>query len=119
MTTVTELETERLLLRQWQQSDLPAFAALNADAEVMKHFPATLSVAESNELAEKLGRQIAERGWGLWALERKSDQAFIGFTGLQSFTDMPFLKAANSAVEIGWPLKPPELPWTMPSLLWN
>lgn len=31
--------TERLLLRAWRDSDLPALAALNADAEVMRHFP--------------------------------------------------------------------------------
>jgi RimJ/RimL family protein N-acetyltransferase len=104
MTAVSELETERLLLRQWQQSDLPAFAALNADAEVMAHFPATLSVAESNKLAKKLSRQILEQGWGLWALERKTDGAFIGFTGLQEFTGMPFLSADETAVEISWRL---------------
>lgn len=104
MSAATELVTGRLILRQWQQSDLPAFAALNADAEVMAHFPATLSAAESNKLAEKLGRQILEQGWGLWALERKSDGAFIGFTGLQNFSDMPFLSKGESAVEIGWRL---------------
>ncbi len=104
MNAATELETERLILRQWQESDLPAFAALNADAEVMAHFPATLSISESDRLADKLSRQILEQGWGLWALERKSDGAFIGFTGLQNFSDMPFLPKGESAVEIGWRL---------------
>ncbi|HGM5490438.1 TPA: hypothetical protein ACKP1B_002067 [Serratia fonticola] len=34
-----------MLLRGWQDSDLPFFAALNSDPAVMKYFPATLSRA--------------------------------------------------------------------------
>ncbi|MGN6202424.1 MAG: GNAT family N-acetyltransferase, partial [Solirubrobacterales bacterium] len=38
---MAELETERLLLRQWREEDLAPFAALNADPEVMRHFPSS------------------------------------------------------------------------------
>ena len=40
--TVIELQTPRLLLRQWRDEDLADFAALNGDAEVMRYFPAPL-----------------------------------------------------------------------------
>jgi RimJ/RimL family protein N-acetyltransferase len=35
-----ELDTARLHLRQWREDDLRPFADLNADPEVMAHFPA-------------------------------------------------------------------------------
>jgi len=36
---ITELETERLLLRKWKNSDLMPFAELNADSKVMEFLP--------------------------------------------------------------------------------
>ena len=38
--TAAELETDRLVMRQWSESDLRPFARLNADPEVMEYFPA-------------------------------------------------------------------------------
>ncbi|CDN13156.1 hypothetical protein RintRC_6669 [Richelia intracellularis] len=37
------LKTQRLRLINWQESDLESFARMNADSEVMKYFPGTLS----------------------------------------------------------------------------
>lgn len=48
---IWELETERLCLRQWKESDFPLFAALNADPVVMEHFPKQLQPAESDAIA--------------------------------------------------------------------
>ena len=50
---IAELETDRLLLRQWVEQDSPIFAVLNSDPEVMEYFPALLSREESNAMAEK------------------------------------------------------------------
>ena len=36
-----EIETPRLILRQWQASDYEPFIAMNMDSEVMRYFPAT------------------------------------------------------------------------------
>lgn len=57
-------ETPRLLLRGWQDSDLPAFAALNSDPGVMKYFPATLSHAESDAQANRIRQFMQQHGWG-------------------------------------------------------
>lgn len=98
---MTELVTQRLLLRQWTDQDSAPFARLNADSEVMRFFPSTLDVAASNALLRRCQDNIAARGWGLWALERKSDAEFLGFVGLEEPTTVfPF----SPCVEVGWRL---------------
>ncbi|WP_436796325.1 GNAT family N-acetyltransferase [Actinospongicola halichondriae] len=95
------METERLVLRQWTDSDRDPFAELNADPVVMEHFPATLSRAESDAFVDRHAAIIAERGWGLWAVEVRATGAFIGFTGLMvPVFDADFVPC----VEIGWRL---------------
>lgn len=100
MVKLIEVETERLRLRQWRAADREPFAALNADAQVMEYFPATLSRAESDALAARCQAFIAERGWGLWAVETKKFE-FIGFVGLNIPNyELPF----SPCVEVGWRL---------------
>ena len=50
--------TQRLLLRQWRESDLEPFARLNADPEVMRHFPALLSREQSDAMVDRLRGHI-------------------------------------------------------------
>ncbi|WP_407940806.1 GNAT family N-acetyltransferase [Nonomuraea antri] len=95
------LRTDRLLLRPWRPADREPFAALNADPEVMAHFPATLTRAQSDAFADASDGLITRQGWGRWALERLDTGEFIGFTGLHRPTfDAPFLPAT----EIAWRL---------------
>jgi len=101
MGEIIEIETERLILRQWRDEDKPLFAKMNAHPEVMKYFPALLTVEESNILAGKIEKLIATNGWGFWAVELISTGQFIGFTGLNQPTyELP----VSSCVEIGWRL---------------
>jgi 3-dehydroquinate dehydratase / shikimate dehydrogenase len=94
-------QTERLLLRQWKQSDLAVFAKMNADPKVMEFFPALLTETESNALAERIQARIAEAGFGLWAVEIPGLASFIGYVGLS----MPRFDAHfTPCVEIGWRL---------------
>lgn len=96
-----ETRSERLLLRAWRDSDLPALAALNADAEVMRHFPAPLDAAQSEQMLARLRAQFDRYGFGFWALERRDTGELIGVTGLaQVGFEAPFVPA----VEIGWRL---------------
>ena len=95
------IATERLVLRGWRPEDLDPFAALNADPEVMRHFPAPLTREESDALAERNRLHIDDHGWGLWAVERKLDGAFLGFTGLAR--PRPPHPLQNE-VEVGWRL---------------
>ncbi len=96
-----ELESQRLILRQWNDDDYSTFAALNADPSVMEYFPKPLSRQESDDMADKIRSLISERGWGFWAVEFKSNGDFIGFTGLHTPKEtLPF----SPCVEIGWRL---------------
>lgn len=95
------IRTERLILRPWNDGDLAPFAALNADPRVMEHFPAPLSAAESDALAERIRAALEADGHGLWAVERPGVARFIGFTGLSR---PRFESHFTPCVEIGWRL---------------
>jgi 5-deoxy-5-amino-3-dehydroquinate synthase len=41
--TTPALTTERLLMREWRDSDRAPYAEINGDPEVMRHFPSTLT----------------------------------------------------------------------------
>lgn len=99
-----ELRSERLLLRRWRAEDRGPFAALNADPEVMEHFPAPLSRTESDALIEAIEAGFERHGFGLWALEPLDGGDLIGFTGLA----LPRFEAHfTPAVEVGWRLARP------------
>jgi len=95
------LSTPRLVLRPWRESDLAAFAALNADPAVMEHFPSVLSREESDAMAGRIMARISEHGWGNWAVEVVGGEPFIGFTGL---TVPAFEAHFTPCVEVGWRL---------------
>jgi RimJ/RimL family protein N-acetyltransferase len=63
--------TARLRLRRWRESDREPFAALNADPEVMEHFAAPLSRAESDALAGSIAA-VMERLYRLRAADWRS-----------------------------------------------
>jgi RimJ/RimL family protein N-acetyltransferase len=93
------IETTRLILRIWRESDLEPWAALNADPEVMRHFPALLTRIEADAMAARNRDYIDQHGFGLWAVERREDGAFLGFTGLMTLRDSNPL---SPGVEAGW-----------------
>jgi RimJ/RimL family protein N-acetyltransferase len=96
------LHTERLLLRGWSSEDSGPFAALNADPEVMEHFPSTLGVEQSLDLIDRAQRQIEQAGYGFWAVEISASGRLAGFAGLSDVSDGGL--AFAPAVEVGWRL---------------
>jgi len=96
------LTTARLILRPWRAADREPFAALNADPEVMAFFPAPLTRAVSDMLADRFEQAFADDGgWGWFAVQERASGEFVGFTGMGHATfDAPF----TPAVEIGWRL---------------
>ena len=74
-----ELHTPRLRLRGWRTEDLRGFAALNADPQVMEHFPALLSREQSDAMADRIQALIEERGWGFWAAEHLASGVILRF----------------------------------------
>lgn len=96
------IATDRLVLRRWHDGDRAPFAAMGQDAEVMRYFPSLLTAAQSDALVDRIEASIDAKGYGLWALERRSDHVFIGFTGL---ADIGFASPIEGDVEIGWRLR--------------
>jgi RimJ/RimL family protein N-acetyltransferase len=96
-----DLCTPRLRLRQWCDADIEAFARINADPEVMRYFPAPGTLDGARRSVETWRRQIDDRGWSNWAVERADSGEFIGFVGLtEPARALPF----TPCVEIGWRL---------------
>ncbi|MFI6454093.1 GNAT family N-acetyltransferase [Streptosporangium amethystogenes] len=97
---MSELRTDRLLLRHWREPDLDPWAAMNADPEVREHFPDLLTREQSAASIVRFQTELDRRDYGWWAVEVLATGEFIGFTGLDPADEgMPF-----TGVEIGWRL---------------
>lgn len=95
------IETERLILRSWKPEDRAPFAEINGNDNVMRYFPAPLTVEESNLFYDRIISEFEETGIGLFAVEVKETGRFIGYVGFHRFTfDAPFAPGW----EIGWRL---------------
>jgi RimJ/RimL family protein N-acetyltransferase len=113
-------------MRRWREDDREPFAAMNADPEVMRYFPAPLDRAASDALVDRIEDLFGRQGFGLWALEvagpepaspepagpepagpesastePASTGEFIGFTGLNP---MPPGVPGAGGLEVGWRL---------------
>ncbi len=91
------LTTPRLWLRSWRPDDLPTFAVLNADPEVMRYLGGTLNTEQAHELADDIQERFLRRGFGMLPVERRSDGAFLGICGINYTPWYP-------DEEIGWRL---------------
>ena len=101
-----ELHTRRCVLRAWKDSDLAPWCAMNADADVRRWFPSLATQEQALGEAGRCRDAIAQRGWGMWALEVPGVYPFAGFVGLNvPHYDAPWVPA----VEIGWRL--PRAAW--------
>jgi RimJ/RimL family protein N-acetyltransferase len=95
------IDTERLTMRRWRDSDREPFAALNADPDVMRFFPSVHDHAASDVFVDRVDAHFEEHGFGLWAVEVSQTGAFIGFTGLNP---MPAGVPGEGGLEVGWRL---------------
>jgi RimJ/RimL family protein N-acetyltransferase len=96
-----KIRTARLLLRRWRDADREPYAAMNADPDVMRYFPAPLDRAASDASIDRYENLFDRQGFGLWALEVASTGEFIGFTGLNP---MPAGVPGAGGLEVGWRL---------------
>lgn len=92
-----ELATERLLLRQFREDDLEAYAAIQADPVVARYVGegAPTDREESWRLMALFLGHWTLRGHGQYAVEERAGEAFVGRVGLWRPEGWPGL-------EIGW-----------------
>ncbi len=105
MTTfeIPTVVTARLRLRAFRAGDLDAYAAMQANPEVMRYLITgrTSTRAEVwRTMATFLG-QWALRGYGMWACE-KIDGAFVGSVGIFEPLDWPEPEIAYSLDQPFW-----------------
>ena len=76
------LQTPRLILRPWRDSDLAPVAAITADPQVMRFFHLTRNRAQSDAWVTRTQAHIDQHGFGIWAVEAPGVAPLIGFVGL-------------------------------------
>lgn len=91
------LETDRLIIREWEPADRPAFTAITQDVEVMHYVHAGLpyTAAEVDEFFARHVRQLELFGVCMGAICEKSTGRLIGFGGTQPL-------GTTGDYEIGW-----------------
>lgn len=95
-------ETERLVFRDWKVNDLNEFRIMNKDIRVMKYFTKILTDEETDSFYNIIQDEFRNYGYGLYAIETKHNNDFIGFIG---FHWANFISEFTPCIEIGWRLK--------------
>lgn len=95
------IETERLSLREWRESDREAFYGIVGDPLVMRFYTYTRTRAQADAWLDKMVATLADGTAHFLAAERKSDGALLGLVGTADI-DMPI--PTRPKLEIGWVL---------------
>jgi RimJ/RimL family protein N-acetyltransferase len=94
------LETDRLILRSWRKEDRDAFAALNADPEVMQDLGGPMTRRASDAKLDRYRASFEQHGFSRWAIEEKNG-TFVGYAGVMPAAYDHPLAPHN---QIGWRL---------------
>ena len=96
------IETQRLLLRSWRDTDIDAMHAISSDPVVMEHFPRPSTWEETADLVVRHRGNLAWGRPGLYAVETLEEPGvLIGFVGLAT---PRFDAHFTPCVEVGWRL---------------
>jgi RimJ/RimL family protein N-acetyltransferase len=96
-----QLETDRLILRSWRDSDFDPMAIIDQDANVCEFLPKIGDRESTATMIQRIIKHDIEHGFSLYAVELKATHEMIGFIGLISPS---FDAHFTPAVEIGWRL---------------
>ena len=95
------LRTARLLLRQWRDDDVAAFAELSADPAVMRYLVPFADRAAMDAWVAAARTHWRDHGFGPWVVELPGEAPFIGVVGL---SNLRFALPFAPAVEAAWRL---------------
>jgi RimJ/RimL family protein N-acetyltransferase len=97
---MNQIETERLILRNWQDRDRDLFYEINSDDKVMAYFSFRRSRQQSDELMDRLRASIGDIGFGLCAVELKETGETLGMCGIAQLEMEP--QFPQGTFETGW-----------------
>lgn len=99
------LETERLILRPWEERDRAPMSAIMADRIVRRFYPSVLTPEETGAQIDHHIEMTHRHGLGVAAAELKSGGELAGLIGLAVLPDaMRDAIPRRPQVEIGWVL---------------
>jgi len=98
------LETERLIIRNWQITDRDLFYQINSDDRVMEYFTIRRTREQSNKMMDDLKQGISKNGYGFTAIALKQNNQPVGFCGLADASDEDPM--FDGHFQIGWRLAP-------------
>jgi RimJ/RimL family protein N-acetyltransferase len=101
---MTELQTERLLLREWRDEDIEPMIAINRDPEVTQFLNRPSDEQAALAFHERMLDHWTRFGFGLFAAEGRAGALrgeLLGFVGL-SYPE--FLPQLAARCELGWRL---------------
>jgi RimJ/RimL family protein N-acetyltransferase len=78
---IPELATERLMMRAFREDDFPAFAAFCADGETAHYVGGVCAEDDAWRRMAAFAGHWALRGYGIWALQLRDNDAFVGYCG--------------------------------------
>ena len=96
-------ETERLIVREWRDSDRADYLATCNTEAVTAHLGGPADVEDMDAAFARIRKSQRENGFGFWVIERKSDSGFLGYCGLKVVRDEG--SAVEGEIEIGWRLR--------------
>ncbi len=100
MAGTTILTTRRLRLRQWRMSDVDAYYTHCNTDTVMEHLGGVTSKRAIRQEIRWYRWHQERHGHTFWVIERKRDQAFIGFCGIIRVPERD--SPCYGDIEIGW-----------------
>lgn len=100
------LETERLILRKFEENDCERMFLMDSDPEVMKYIgvPILTDINESKNLIQLVQKQYVDTGVGRLAVIEKESNLLIGWSGLKLLTKE--INGYNNVYELGYRFLP-------------
>lgn len=98
-------ETERLILRDWEDEDERRFYEVMNRREVMRHLGGLQLPEEWREAYRRISGFSREFGHTFWIVEDRSSGEILGFCGIKR-VNAPGAGALTGTHEIGWRLRP-------------
>lgn len=98
-------ETERLILRTWDEPDCDRFYEIMNNREVLRHLGGVQSPEHWREAYDRLCGYQRDFGHTFWIVEDKASHEILGFCGMKRVNTPDAPEALTGMPEIGWRLR--------------